>query len=168
MSASIAQRTRMMVHFPQHVVNQVDVDYNVLSALYESLSRQSKHDSTLARQLDKVREHVEACHKLWNSIRIGNLKRVLMGTTYLEVIETGKVPTTPSKHHTPRKKKSKAGSEPELTRLTQMRALANVWKEMLVADDVPRVCLGDEAILRMVKVSCGSTAESWSKRQTFV
>jgi len=126
------------------------------------------HEPTPARQLDTVREHVEACHKLWNCMRIGNLIKVLMGTTYLEVIATGKVPTTPSKHHNPGKKKRKAGSEPELTRLTQMRALASVWKEMLVADDVPRVCLGDEAILRMVKVSCGSTAESWSKRQTFV
>ena len=157
-----------MANFQQYVVNQVNVDHEVLSAFYTSLSLQGEQDAELLKELETVRQHVETCHKLWTSIQSGRLKKALMGSLYVDVLNTGKIPATLSKVQSHREKKIGAGSTQELTRLTHMRALANVWKEMCIPEDVPRLCLGNEEILRWIKVSCGATVESWSKNQRFV
>jgi hypothetical protein len=38
--------------------------------------------------------------------------------------------------------------------LSGIRELARIWNEIVTADEVPDLCLGDEGILRRVKISC--------------
>ena len=95
---------------------------------------------------------------------LGDMKEM-----YDRVQDAGEVPrellvarrTAESKH-------KNAGAETELTRLTQMRALAEVWSIALCPDDVPKLCCWDDEVLRKIKVSCGAVVEEHKWRQLFV
>ena len=169
MIASKKQRNKVLRRFPERMVKTSLADYTDLSATYTRLLRHAEGDIELARQLDRVSKHVGVCHSLWIFIRGRRLGMGDMKEMYDRVQEAGDVPrellvsrrTAESKH-------KNAGAETELTRLTQMRALAEVWRSALCPDDVPRLCCGDDEVLRKIKVSCGAGMEEYKWRQLFV
>lgn len=169
MAAGQTHRRGMMAFFPEQPVVSSHADHNELSALWFRI----KDRPHVQGQVQLVLHHVTACFQIWSGIRVpgrridGPIVEVYRtikagGTTNLSPRKVYNGQMTPSKG-------KRRGDAVELSRLTQMRQLAEVWRDELTPLDVPDLSMyGDADILRRIKVSCGATLNPYKPKQTFV
>ncbi|ORY24068.1 RNA dependent RNA polymerase-domain-containing protein [Naematelia encephala] len=137
-------------------------DQEALGELWRTAKRQasSQLESSLNDQLLIIRNHVEACDKIWANINMGRHDdSIPMEVQYLQTHNANaNAPRTPQTP-TMQRSKSNEGSQSRL-RSARMRQLAIVWQSYPYPQTVQLLCpFGRQEVLREIKVACAAEQE---------
>lgn len=141
--------------FPLQPISTTDQDYTDLSADWLAMSERANRYAFLKDQADVLHRHVKACYDIYLSIQQPTPPKVLIRDAYDRSLSGQDFPRTPSKRQLSKKDTSSA-----LLRLSQMRQLAEVWRDKLTVGEVADICMGSTEHLKRLKVSCGATMGS--------
>jgi hypothetical protein len=174
MAANHDKSVEITGHFPSVVSHNLDesirmIDHQHLSALYEAKNTvvNALDNAVLQGQLDLLKQHVDACFHFWKLIRIEMVpSRHTLEELYRMKMDEQALPLgrRSAGSHSPVKR---GVARPEKkAKQAYMRALAQLWHEALVLDDVFLLC-ADLNELKRLMVSYSATIASFKPTQLF-